>query len=402
MTQLGLEDLPAAALITEFFKDLPTENYSVLALQEELKMYVGSMSFGLDILAKDNDTTACTPCLRARASVLPENLERAEDLLIEVLTRTKFEDKALMKELIVQIDEETKRAAVSSGHRLALYEARSRWSSRDAAAEAVNGYSFMQYMHGMSSASDEMLDGFCGFARETIARSVNKQNAIVSVTSGDEADMSRLAEMLPDGDRMPERVHYESSLPEKMGISIPAAVSFAVTAYDMNSDDLSMNGSMSVAANIISLAYLWNAIRVQGGAYGASMASGRTGSLFCYTYRDPSPERSLGIHRTVSEFLDGFASSDEVSVDGFIISAIANTEPLITPAAKGRAADDFYLSGFTDEKRAQFRKQMLSTKPSDLIAQNSALEKLAEKGTVCVVGPKDALEACEGLEIFAL
>ena len=402
VTQIGIEDLPAAALITEFFKDLPTENYSVLGLQEELKMFVGSMSFGLDILAKDDSRDECTPCIRARASVLPDNLERAEDLMTEILMRTRFEDRSLMRELITQIDDEGKRSAVSSGHRLALYEARSHWSARDAAAEAVNGYSFMQYMHRMAAATDEEIDAFCGFARKTISESINKRNVTLSATATSPADLTGLADMLPEGEAMPASASYASTLPKRMGIVLPASVSFAIQAYDMASDGLKTGGSMGVASNIVSLAHLWNVIRVQGGAYGASMSAGRTGALFCYTYRDPSPARSLEMYKTVPDFLDSFASAEDADIDGFIISTIANTEPLLSPAAKGRAADDFYMSGFRDEDRIRFRKEMLGTKPEDLAAQKEALQNMAEKGTVCVAGPREALESCEGLEIVTL
>ena len=402
LTQLGIKDLPAAALITEFYKDLPTENYSVTALQNEIRMYVGSMSFGLDILAKDDDRETCTPCIRARAAVLEEKLSHAEDLIIEILTRTKFSDKAMMRELITQIDEDSKRTAMGSGHRLALYEARSRWSARDAAAEAVNGYSFLQYMHRMNGAPDADLDAFTAFAEEVIGKSINRQNAIISETSEQYADLSRFVSMLPEGEKMPAGAHYESDIPERLGIEAPVSVSFAVKAYDMASDGHSMDGSMTVAANIISLSHLWNSIRVQGGAYGASMSAGRTGNTHCLTYRDPSPERSLGIFDTVADFLTGLSEDEGTSLDGFIISTIASTEPLLAPAAKGRSADDFWLSGFTDEDRIRIRREILETKAGDLAGLRGILEDMASKGAVCVVGPRAALEACGDLEIITL
>jgi Zn-dependent M16 (insulinase) family peptidase len=402
ITQLSLSELPGAALITEFFKDLPTENFNVLSLQNEIRMYIGAISFGLDILAKDNDRRECTPCIRVRASVLKENLKQAEELILEIMTGTRFEDKSMMRELITQIDEDSKRSAVSQGHRLALFEARSHWSARDAAAEAINGHSFMQYMHGMSSASDDDLDGFTAFANGVIEKSINRNNAIISVTADSCPDMTGFIEMLPDGETMPEKTSYVSALPRKMGIELPAAVSYAIIAYDMASDGHKMNGSMQVAANMISLTHLWNTIRVQGGAYGASMTAGRTGSLFCYTYRDPSPARSLDVFKTIPEFLAESTNSEDMDIDGFIISTIAATEPLISPAAKGRSADDFYLSGFTDEDRIRIRKEMLNTKASDLAGLSKVLGDMAEKGTICVAGQKSALETCEGLEIFAL
>ena len=402
VTQLALSDLPAAALITEFFRDLPTEKYDVLTLQNEIRMYIGGISFGLDILAKDSDYMECTPCIRVRASVLEDKMPEAEELIAGILTGTKFGDKAMMRELITQIDEDSKRAAMANGHRLGLYEARSHWSARDAAAEAVNGYSFMQYMHGMSSASDDALDAFTAFAEEVIAKSICRQNAIIGVTADSCPDLSGLLELLPEGEAMPEKVHYESTLPRRMGIEIPAAVSYAVTSYDLKRDGHKMSGNYQVAANIISLSHLWNSIRVQGGAYGASMSAGRTGSLFCHTYRDPSPGRSLGIFKTTSDFLKDFAADEDLDIDGFIISTIASTEPLLSPAAKGRAADDFYLSGFSDEDRIRIRKEILSTTAGDLAGLSDVLKDMAEKGTVCVVGPASALEACEDLEISAL
>ena len=401
VTQLELADLPAAALITEFFKDLPTENYDVLSLQNEIRMYIGAISFGLDILAKDSDMEECTPCIRVRASVLQDKLPEAEDLIIEILTRTQFGEKSMIRELITQIDEDSKRTAMANGHRFGLLEARSHWSARDAAAEAVNGHSFLQYMHGMSKASDDELDAFASFAEEVIRNSIRRQNAIIGVTADECPDMTKLMEMLPDGAAMPEKAHYESSLPRRMGIEIPAAVSYAAEAYDLKRDGHKMSGNFQVAANIISLSHLWNSIRVQGGAYGASMSAGRTGGLLCYTYRDPSPGRSLGIFGTMADFLTSFASG-ETDIDGFIISTIASTEPLLSPAAKGRSADDFWLSGFTDEDRIRIRKEILETKTGDLTGLSEVFKDMADNCTVCVVGPKSALDACEDLEIHAL
>ncbi len=402
ITQLSIAELPGAALITEFFRDLPTKNYDVLSLQNEIRMYIGAISFGLDILAKDSDRDACTPCIRVRASVLEENLPQAEALIIEILTDTIFEDKSMMRELITQIDEDAKRTAISQGHRLALFEARSHWSARDAAAEAVNGHSFMQYMHRMSSASDEDLNGFISFAKETILKSINRKNAVISVTADSCPDISGFIDLLPDGDAMPEKTGYVSVLPRKMGIELPAAVSFAITAYDMTADNHRMNGSMQVAANMISLTHLWNTIRVQGGAYGASMSAGRTGTVFCYTYRDPSPARSLGVFKTIPEMLAGSTSAEDMDIDGFIISTIASAEPLLSPSAKGRSADDFYLSGFTDEDRIRIRKEMLNTKAGDLAGLVDVFKDMADKCTVCVAGPKSALETCEDLETVSL
>jgi hypothetical protein len=207
---------------------------------------------------------------------------------------------------------------------------------------------------------------------------------------------------LPEGTRQPEKSVYVTDLPDNLGIAIPSAVSYATLSYDMSDSEYRMSGQMGVASTIISLAQLWNEIRVQGGAYGASMSAGRTGGLFCYTYRDPSPERSLGIYKTIPEFLKNFAAEEGMDPSGFIISSIAATDPLLSPAAKGRRADDFYFSGFTDYDRVRFRREMLETDADGLAYQYSALEKMAENGNICVAGPREVLENCPGLTIVDL
>ncbi len=404
LTDLSLDELPAASLLTELYKELPTENYNVIDLQNELRMHVGSMTFGLDVLAPDNDAKVCTPCLSAKAAVLENELLHAEELMTEILTRTKFDDKSLVRELIAQIEEDSRRSSIMSGNRFALCEARAHWSARDAAAEAVNGFTFLQYMNKMSKASDEELEGFAEFAAATVGKCVNSSNLILSVTSTDYADLTGFINMLPEGDSLPAAAGYKTSLPERMGIAVPAAVSFSALAYDMAESGRKMSGSMKVAGNIISLAYLWNEIRVQGGSYGASMSAGRTGSLFCTTFRDPGPARSLEVYKGNHEFLSEFAETGgaDADLEGYIISTVAQNEPLLSPDAKGRAADDFVLSGFSDEDRIRLKREILDTTAADLASQCDVLADMADKGCVCVVGPRSALEACGDLEIFDL
>ena len=402
LTDLSLDELPYAALVTEFYKDLPTENFSVTELQNEIKMYVGSMSFGLDISAADKDNIYCTPYLRGRAAVLRENLSHAEDLLIEIMTRTRFDDKSLMKELIAQIDDEGKRYAVSSGHRLALYAARSHYSARDAASEAVNGCTFIQFMHEMNSDFDSRIGGFISSAESIIKRTVVRSGAVISITASEEADVGKLISMLPEGSERPVSAKYTSGLPVNMGIQVPAAVSHSVLAYDLSRTDTAAKGSLSVVSNILTFAYLWNEVRVKGGAYGTAMNANRTGSYFCYSYRDPSPAASLDIFRKSADFLDAFAGAEGIDISGFIISTIAGTEPLVSPASKGRSADDFWFSGLTDEDRIRIRREILSATPKDLLQWKEALIALADSGSVCVIGPKSTLDTCEDLTVLQI
>ena len=152
-----------------------------------------------------------------------------------------------------------------------------------------------------------------------------------------------------------------------------------------------------MAANLISLSYLWNAVRVRGGAYGAGMNVAANGSFFCYSYRDPSPAKSLDTYDGCADFLEEFASGDE-ELDKFIISTVAASEPLKTPREWGAAADAIYLSDLTEDERKKTRREILATDRDAILRLCPALREMAKSGRSCVVGGT-VVEGLEKIEI---
>ena len=167
-----------------------------------------------------------------------------------------------------------------------------------------------------------------------------------------------------------------------MGFSAAARTSFCACA------------SARSLPRVVKLAHLWNEIRVQGGAYGAGMRMSMSGAMFSYSYRDPSPARSLEVYRNMGNFVRKFAQSGE-DITGFIISSVAETEPLASPDQLGAGADRDWFSGFSLAQAKEERQQMLRSTAADLEQWCEVLDALREQGSVCVVGYADALAACE-------
>ena len=142
-------------------------------------------------------------------------------------------------------------------------------------------------------------------------------------------------------------------------------------------------------------------VRVQGGAYGAGIQIDRAGNLFSYSYRDPTPARTLTADNGAADFLRGFAERGE-DLDPYIISALNELNPLLSPRDKGSLADGRYMCGYTHEEAEKIRKQILHATPEDLLRCAEWLETFAQEGAVCVVAHQDALKACEGLSVSDL
>lgn len=401
LTAFSLSELTQLAILPALFGELPTEKHTAAELQQEIKTYIGSLNFNLDAYGKDGEAAKCMPCITVQAGILRENLSVALPLIAEILTQTKLNDPEKIREILMQSYEESRQMAIGGGHSLGIQAVRAHYTARAAVMEAINGYTLFKFLHRFAENFDGMIADFITLITNAQEQAVCKAGLTLSVTSSEIAPVEALLAELPQGEAMPKAAEYKTALPKKMGIRIPAQIAYAVKGYHLSECGLKTTGSLRVAGNIISLSYLWNVIRVQGGAYGTGFPVGRDGAIACYSYRDPSPDRSLEIYDTLSEFVKEFCECGE-ELDKYIISAVAATEPLKTPAEQGYLADELWFAGVTDADRIKTRREMLSTDENALIEWCAAFDKMAENGAVCVVGPDNALSECDGLAVYEL
>ena len=207
-----------------------------------------------------------------------------------------------------------------------------------------------------------------------------------------------LAGAFPEGTGVPEYASYRENDENRIGFRIPSQTGFAARGYRLNRCGKEFSGSMWLAGGILTLGYYWNRIRVQGGAYGAGIQIDRSGNLFSYSFRDPSPGKTLEADCGASAYLREFAAGGE-SLDKYIISALNEMNPLLSPRDKGALADARMLTGYTREENERIRREVLNTTPEQLIECGEWLDRFAEEGAVCVVAHSDALAQCGDLDI---
>ena len=398
LTDVSLEQLTQLSLLSKLLGSLPTKNYTSAQLQNEVQTWLGKLEFSLDVFAKTPERKVCTPMLLVKCSVLAENLGKAEELIHEILTATNFRQPDRIREILLQTEMENQQRGMMGGHMLAFMAAQSHFSAAAAVREATNGITFTQWLHKLSKGFERELEGFTALVENVLSDAICRSRMTLSVTEDGHCDVSGLIGSFPEGTANADTAAYETALPKKLGIRIPAQVSFASIAYDLGDAGMAYDGTARLISNIVSLGYLWNEVRVQGGAYGAGMRVGRSGGLFTYSFRDPSPNRSLEVYRNMGQFVKAFAGSGQ-DITGFIISTISETEPLIGPAEQGTIADNGWFTGFGYEQTVAERQQLLSATTEELGKWCDALDALREQATVCVVGYADALEACAAEEL---
>jgi Zn-dependent M16 (insulinase) family peptidase len=163
------------------------------------------------------------------------------------------------------------------------------------------------------------------------------------------------------------------------------------------------DGSADVIVGYLRMAYLWEKIRVQGGAYGAFSVFDDASGVFTFlSYRDPNVAVTIDNYDKAAAFLKGLDSSrlTENELKKAIIAAIGDLDAYQLPDAKGYTSMLRYLTKRTDELRQEIRDEVLSTNGEDFIAFGEVLEKVAQSDAVAVLGSQNAIESANiGLDV---
>ena len=388
----SLEELEKISFLGSLLGEIPTENYSVSELEKEIKKYLGRMEVKLAAGSRKGNTESCTPMMTVRLSLLKENLHHAARLLEEILFRSDFSQLANIRDIMVQENNYAKDFPVGSGHTLAAAIAAAGYSAENAVIEATSGYSHIKWLGDFADHIDERLEGFAEELKASIPQIFCRKALTASYACTDELSLDELLAIFPEGEEPPAESSYKAELPKKSAYEIPAQIGFSAQAATLQALGEAYSGSMSVASQILSFGYLWNMVRVQGGAYGTGLRTGIKGSVFSYSFRDPTPAKSLEINKGLGEFLRGIAGSGE-PLDKFIISTIAGTEPLRGVRAEAMLADSDWFSGFSREDIKRQRMEILGTTPADLEKCADILDRFAEEAAVCLVANKALLES---------
>ncbi|MEM9775319.1 MAG: peptidase M16, partial [Chloroflexota bacterium] len=195
--------------------------------------------------------------------------------------------------------------------------------------------------------------------------------------------------------------------PANEGLTIPAQVNYVAMGTDVHAAGFTYHGSWRVAQNFLSTSYLWDRVRMRGGAYGAMSPYNPNSGLFSFvSYRDPNLTQTIDTYR---EAADWFRNLDlgQSEIDKAIIGVIGGMDGYQLADAKGSTALMRYLHNTTDEYRQRIRDEVMGTTLKDLQAFGDVLAEVSENGRIVVVGSTDALKAANedagyGMEIQPL
>ncbi len=398
MNDFSLNQMADIAFVMDLLGELPTDRYTVAELKKQIKNYFGRLTFSVSTHPLAECPEKSRVFLAVNMSLLEKNLDRAVHLVAEILKHTRFDDHTAIREHLLQGIDDTYRDIIDNGSKYAVMRANRRTSAVSAIEEAMCGYDSYLDMMDFSNRFDERINNFACLANEISARVFTSARLTVSETATiphrELLDIISLLGGSTDEDLPTYFTYTPATEPVKEAIQIPSGVSYAALADNFCRYGMHFNGGLRLLSGILSYGYLWNEIRVRGGAYGCGFATGRSGLARFSSYRDPSPLRSLEIYRHTADYVREFIDGDE-ALDGYIISSLSAGDPLLSAARQGITANTRIFCEITEEMVNRVRRETLDLKKEDLRALCPLFEGMGTQGHVCIVAHEGVVAALD-------
>ena len=390
VSDFSQEELRLLRVLGDCLGELSTRAHTAQALQARVKTTMGSLRAGVELMARPGELRACRPYLRVSAAMLEEKVPQALEVLAELLTQTLYEERERIGEIIAQSDYFLKQSLISNGHSYAIRKALAPFRGESALREILEGESYVRWFGALAERFPEDGQAVCRRLGELAGRAFAGNRLFVGYGGSlDEKALAALIRALPTKE-MGEPAAMPDFESKSCAIEIPADVGYSAVGMNLYAQGGSYTGACSVLASLTSFAYLWNMVRVQGGAYGTGMRVRSDGDVFCYSYRDPNLENTRKVYEKIPDFLEEYLGRGE-PLDDVIIGAVNTTDPLVGPADACDMLCYRYLRGITHERMMQLRKELLHTTPQDLMKLAELLRGCLSGGGFCAVGNREAV-----------
>jgi Zn-dependent M16 (insulinase) family peptidase len=175
-----------------------------------------------------------------------------------------------------------------------------------------------------------------------------------------------------------------------------AKVQYVAKAYNFRELGYSYSGSLQVLKTIVGFDYLWNKVRVQGGAYGAFANFQWGGNTVFSSYRDPNLVETLDAYNKAGDFIKGF-DADEREMTKYIIGSISELDTPLTPAMKGFVSDEYYIRHIPQDRIQKERDEILNTKKEDIRKFADLVSDVMKQNYFCVLGGEEKIKASKDI-----
>ena len=378
-----------------------TENYSYTDLANATNIYTGGISTGTASHPDIKDRNNFVFKFEVKLKVLEKNLDKALELMEQMLLSSDFTDTKRLGEIVAQIKARLQANLSSSGHLVAAMRSMSSFSRYALYQDELKGIAFYRSIcrieKELSESPKSVSDKLAAIAKKLFARN----RMLISFTGNSEAYgnaklslkkvIAGFNKMSAIGDKA--EVHFNTA---KEAFIDASQIQYVAKTGDFICEGYEYTGALRLLRIILSYDYLWINVRVKGGAYGCMNTFLRSGESYFVSYRDPNLSDTLDVYDRIPEYIKSF-SPDERDMTKYIIGTFSALDTPMNPEAKGSRSLSAYLEGITYEQIQKERNEILNAQPEDIRRLADLVEAVLKKDSICVIGNENMIKESAGL-----
>lgn len=373
-----------------------TEKYSYTDLANATNIYTGGISTGTASHPDIKDRNNFVFKLEVKLKVLEKNLDKALELMEQMLLSSDFTDTKRLGELVAQIKARLQANLSSSGHLVAAMRSMSSFSRYALYQDELKGVAFYRSIcrieKELSESPKNVSDKLAAIAKKLFARN----RMLISFTGNNEAygnAKPSLEKVIAGFNKMSAvgnqaEVHFNTA---KEAFIDASQIQYVAKTGDFICEGYEYTGALRLLRIILSYDYLWINVRVKGGAYGCMNTFLRSGESYFVSYRDPNLSDTLDVYDRIPEYIKSF-SPDERDMTKYIIGTFSALDTPMNPEAKGSRSLSAYLEGITYEQIQKERNEILNAQPEDIRRLADLVEAVLKKDSICVIGNENMIK----------
>ena len=395
MDDIDYDKFPVIALLTEIFKYVDTEHFSYSELSNEINLYTGGIGFSTTVTNKKEYGGYVTHFV-VSAKMLDAQLDKAMELIEEILFTSKLSDKKRLKEIIAETRAAMKDDLLANGHTTAAGRATAYISKIGVVKELTEGVDYYMYLSDLDDHFEERYEGLAADLQETLGQLLRRDSLLVNFTSDKKPEDTLTESLTRFSCKLSTRLAFENvkEIPvvkKNEGFKTASQVQYVATAGNFCERGYEYTGALNVLQCIFSYDYLWINVRVKGGAYGCMCSFNRSGNAYFTSYRDPNLLETYEIYKEAPDYVRSF-EADERDMMKYIIGAISRMDSPLTPSADGNFSLICYLMGIDDADLQRTRDEVLGATPEVIRGLAGYVEAAVDGDVICAIGDEARIE----------
>lgn len=392
-------ELPYLFLLADILGKVDTEKYSYADLAKEINIHTGGFNYDVLAYSSATDYESYTPMFRIKAKALVTKLPEMFSLIGDITGGSLFTDTGRLKELIREVKAMWDTAIFRRGQQVVASRLLS-YVSPVAKFNETGQLTYYKFIAALEADLDNKVAEI-GNTLSAVANTVfNRDNLLAGITCEAE-DYKKFVQSFPV---LTDKLGTKQYKPVKYNFATQAAnealmtsgkVQYVAKGGNFRRLGYKYHGSMKVLETILRYDYLWNRIRVQGGAYGAFAQFDRSGNMVFCSYRDPNLAETIKVYDETAQYLSNFTEErvSEREMTKYIIGTISNMDAPLTPQMKGERADTAYIRNISQADLQQEREEILATRQEDIRKLAALVDDVMKANYLCVMGGEQKIKA---------